>query len=262
MAARPSPRRSWSPGLLALAALAALAAASRAAAAELPRARPAPSAVEDLDQGAVRPDDFKRVLEGSLERRGDVDAPDVLARGAAGRAAAIRLSRPERAPRPGADVAPPTSPALAPRAGAAVREVWTPDLKTRKLAAALGLGLLLIAVSWLETPRELEADGPAGAPEPPPPFRGPLPAPPRAPGPDLAPARLAEALAEPDYVDTRMPAATWRAISWREQSLIESWDASPEKSAGAASLAEWLDAKGGAAGVDVPLLKAKLFRDA
>ena len=143
-----------------------------------------------------------------------------------------------------------------------MRSGWTPDLQMRKLAAVLGLGLMLIAGSWLETPRELEPEAATEA--------SPLPlsaqrASTQVFGPSepaLGPSRFAEALAEPDFIDTRMPAPTWRAISWREQQIIESWDASPEKSSGLASLTEWLDAKGGAEGVNVPLLKAKLFRDA
>src|SRR6185312_8170213 len=87
--------------LLALAALAALAAAPRAA--ELPA--PHAKAVEDLSRGAERPDDFKRVLEGSADRRGDVDAPEVLGRsGARGRSASAGLDRPEQGPRLGGAV--------------------------------------------------------------------------------------------------------------------------------------------------------------
>lgn len=256
----PSPSLSRIPGALALAVLAALSAAPRAAAAE--RARPARSAVEDLSRGAVRPDDFKRVLEGSAERRGDVDVPAAFAGAGREKADGPRLSRPEPALRPeGADVPAAPAPAVR-RAAAAPREAWTPDLKTREVAAVLGLGLMLIAGSWLETPREAEPDSGAEAPAPeaPLPARSPAPAPFRAPQPDFEPSRLAESLAERDYIDTRMPAATWRAISWREQSVIEAWDASPEKARGSASLSQWLDARGAAAGVDVPLLKAKLFR--
>lgn len=255
----PPARRSRTWSVLALAALACLPRASAAAESSEPRTA---SAVEDLSQGAGRPDDFKRFIEGSRERRGDVDAPDVLARGGErGPGAALRLSRPEQALRPEGAVVPPAAVPAARRGEAPERDAWTPDLKTRQLAAALGLGLMLIAGSWLQTPRETEPDAASEAPESPLPARSPSPEPFRPSEPAWEPSRFAEALAEPDYIDTRMPAPTWRAISWREQSLIEAWDASPEKSSGAASLSEWLDGHG-ADGVDVPLLKAKLFRDA
>ncbi|GEM_PF-1920406 len=64
------------------------------------------------------------------------------------------------------------------------------------------------------------------------------------------------------FIDTRMPVSTWRAISWREQRLIEKWDASPEKAMGKASFEEWLDAQGDVEGVDAARLKTKLCRDA
>jgi hypothetical protein len=59
-----------------------------------------------------------------------------------------------------------------------------------------------------------------------------------------------------------MPVATWRAVSLREQQLIEGWDASREKALGLASLTDWLGAKRRVEGVDIPLLQAKLRRDA
>jgi hypothetical protein len=64
------------------------------------------------------------------------------------------------------------------------------------------------------------------------------------------------------FIDTRMPVATWRAISLPEQRLIEAWNASPEKARGLASLEDWADAKAPAMAVDAALLKAKLRRDA
>jgi hypothetical protein len=72
-------------------------------------------------------------------------------------------------------------------------------------------------------------------------------------------ARL-EARPEP-FIDIRMPASTWRAISLREQRLIERWDASPQKAMGKASFEEWLDAQGDVEAADAALLKAKLNRD-
>lgn len=61
------------------------------------------------------------------------------------------------------------------------------------------------------------------------------------------------------YIDTRMPVASWRAISWREQHLLEMWDVSFEKSVGQ-PFADWLDSQGPLEGVDAALLKAKLDR--
>ena len=63
------------------------------------------------------------------------------------------------------------------------------------------------------------------------------------------------------FIDTRMPVPTWRAISQREQELIESWDGSTERALGRASFEEWLDAQGRVEGVDAARLKVKLRRD-
>jgi hypothetical protein len=75
---------------------------------------------------------------------------------------------------------------------------------------------------------------------------------------EISPARPAARLAEP-FVDTRMPVGTWRAISWQEQAVIESWARSREKALGQASLEQWID-RHPAAGVDAGGLKAKLAR--
>ncbi len=66
---------------------------------------------------------------------------------------------------------------------------------------------------------------------------------------------------ERPFVDSCLPAHTWRAINWREQALIERWDSSQERALGLASLDEWLDRQGAVAGVDTTLLMAKLDRD-
>lgn len=67
--------------------------------------------------------------------------------------------------------------------------------------------------------------------------------------------------AQETFIDIRMPVSTWRAISWREQRLIDIWDASPEKALGQASFEEWLDAQGNVEGVDLAMLNTKLSRD-
>jgi hypothetical protein len=131
------------------------------------------------------------------------------------------------------------------------------DLALRNSIAVFGLGLVLIAASMLERPLEA-APRPEPLGEVQPPLAVPTAA--RASEPALAPTRLANALAEPSFIDTRMPVSTWRAISRQEQKLIERWDSSPEKSLGLASLTEWLDANGRVDGVDLTLLKSKLYR--
>ncbi len=82
-------------------------------------------------------------------------------------------------------------------------------------------------------------------------------APAAVPVPPVAPASISRG-AEP-FIDARMPVGTWRAISQREQALIESWDQSREKALGRASLEQWLDAHP-VAGVDTAALKLKLAR--
>ncbi|MBI4345999.1 MAG: hypothetical protein HY553_04045 [Elusimicrobia bacterium] len=60
-----------------------------------------------------------------------------------------------------------------------------------------------------------------------------------------------------------LPSISWYAITAAEQRAIDQWDRSPEKRLGLASLTEWLDRHDGRlAGVDVPLLKLKLTREA
>lgn len=54
----------------------------------------------------------------------------------------------------------------------------------------------------------------------------------------------------------------WWAITWREQRLLDEWDASAEKRLGRATFGDWLDARAKDPGVDIDLLKSKLTRDA
>lgn len=245
--------------LLSALVLTILAPSSRAAGSDSGEGRRPSRAVEDLGGDIGRPDDFKRFVEGSRAKRSDVDAPRAVAPGdERGPLAPLRLSRPRTGLRPEGAPIPPTAAAEG-RRTAARRIVWTPDLAARKLAAVLGLGFMLVAAGMLETPVDSAAEPEASWAAPLPRSR-PSPLPPPEPG--LAPSRFANALADPIFIDTRMPVPTWRAISQREQRLIERWDASREKSLGLASLAEWIDAKGGVEGVDAPLLKAKLRRDA
>ncbi len=254
--AAPNPRRS--PWLLGVLLLATLAPAPRAEDKAAGRAPSVPS-LGDLQSGAARPEYFSRFIEGSRERRGGPEAPRAGARDAGRRPGAQEPLGPAQAvARPEPAAAPPVPAAAAARPPAPGRGVLVEAaLPGRGMSAALGLGLLLIASSLVldliapETAALPEAPAAASAPVPPAPA-------------EFAPALArAEASAPPaPYVDARMPAPTWRAISWAEQKLIESWDASREKSLGLASLGEWIDAHGGAAGVDAKLLQAKLHRDA
>jgi hypothetical protein len=252
-------RKACAAYLFGAALLSALAPAPRAAAAVLPKKAPASASLDDLQSGVARPDDFQRFVEGSRERADAAAAPRASAPWSAGRAAnaAGRLGAPRpglsletaaRIPAPGAEGIKPPS---APIPGA--------ELPLRGLSAVLGLGFMMIATSLI-----IDAISPAPAPEP-------LPA---APALEAAPAAASrfefssavariEAAAEPaPFIDVRMPAPTWRAISLAEQEVIERWDASREKRLGLASLTEWIGAQGSVDGVDLPLLQAKLHRDA
>lgn len=237
--------------------LVAFAPPSRAAGADSGKASPPSSSIEDLQSGIDRPEDFQKIIEGSRARHGALDEPGFVARPkdrAAG--ASPRLDRPQSGLWLKGMPVPPT--AAAERSGMPPsRYAFPAGLPVRKLAAVLGLGFMLIAASMLETPIERETEPLRESPS-----RFVPPSGARAPEPDLAPARAAGAVPDQPFIDTRMPAPTWRAISRREQQLIERWDASREKALGLASLPEWLDIKGPVEGVDLPLLKAKLHRQA
>ncbi len=254
----PSRRHRW---FLSAIVVVALAPSSRAADGGSAQAQPPSSPIQDLKSGDARPEDFQRLVEGSREMSGNIELPGVSAKSVGrGPNARARLSPAQASLRPDGMSVP-----AAPVAAAAVRKTrlnvgGTSDLPVRKLAAVLGLGFFLIAASMLETPAEhpigteLLQEIPALRALPSPVIRAPEPA--------LAPSRFAEALAEPSFIDTRMPAPTWRAISLREQQFIERWDASREKALGLASLPEWLDGMAPVEGVDLHLFKAKLHREA
>ena len=214
--------------------------------------------IDDLRSGIERPEDFRRFVEGSRAQRGNPDLPDVFARkdGLAPKSS-VRLSRPQTGTRPDGTFVPAAIPAFA-RKSPLNWDLGTAGLPVRKLAAVLGLGFFLIAASMLETPIE-------SAPEPEPLEKAPHPhARPfvRAAEPSPVPTRTRHTPSDSPFIDTRMPVPTWRAISLREQQLIERWHLSRERSLGLASLSEWLDLEGRVEGVDIRLLKAKLLRDA
>jgi hypothetical protein len=244
--------------------LLALAPLSRAADAGSAKALRTPGSIQALTDDIGTPEDFSRFIEGSRGHQGGPGDPQVLGRrDGRGPGAALSLNKSPSAPRLESPSIPSAAaaPADARRSPPLFQTLARTNLPVRKLAAVLGLGFMLIAASMLETPIESAPEPKPNTAPPAPPPR-PRPAPVRPPEPEFAPSRFADALADRTFIDTRMPAPTWRAISWREQKLIEGWSASREKSLGLASLTEWLDAKGGGEGVDVALLKAKLFREA
>ena len=215
--------------------------------------------IEELQSGGARPESFNRFVDGSRARQGDAGLPDVFApREAAGPRARIRLNQPQPGLRPSGTSVPPA------RLSASLKSPWRldpgfDDLPARKLGAVLGLGFFLIAASMLETrpdagrepeSRQETQDPPAAPPSLP------------APKPPAAPTRAASPQIHSPFIDTRMPVPTWRAISRREQELIERWSSSRERSLGLASLTEWIEVHAGAEGVDAALLKAKLRREA
>ncbi|MBI3565260.1 MAG: hypothetical protein HY079_08705 [Elusimicrobia bacterium] len=245
--------KTFAPRVLGALLLLALAVPSRAAG----RA-PARDSVESWRESVAHPESFSRLADGSLSRDGVVAEP----------AASAASPAPGAAVRPrytlGADdfrrSAGPVPVLTTAAASAATADA--PSRRTDPLpwAAAFGVaGLVLVAV--LSTKPAAPVEGaPAAAP---PPFEAAAPAAPRAavrtPLPTVESYLAREPRVEP-FVDARMPVATWRAIAWREQRLIEGWDASPEKASGRVSLDEWIDRHGAASGVDGPLLKAKLAR--
>jgi hypothetical protein len=253
-----APRRSR---FLSALVLLALASSSRAAESKPREASQPPSPIEELPSDISRPENFSRFVEGSRAKQGDIDAPRASARGGEGRgpSAPLSLSRSQAGPRlEGKFVPASPSATAAPLAAARKPSAWTPELPVMKLAAVAGLGFMLIAGSMLGTPFDSRpAPEQLGEGLPPVSVRPAV----RAPEASWGPEREESPSREP-FIDTRMPVATWRAVSLPEQRLIEGWDASREKALGLASLADWLGAKGRVDGVDIPLLQAKLRRDA
>ena len=245
-----------------LSALVLLALASSARAAE-PKSRKASepsSSIEELPADISRPENFSRFVEGSQAKQGDVDAPRAFSRaGGRGPAAPLSLSRAQTGQRLEEKFVPATPSAAAVPLAAPRKPIsWTPELPVLKLSAVAGLGFMLIAGSMLGTPFQSHpAPEQIGEGLPQVTVRPAV----RAPEPSWGPEREESARHEP-FIDTRMPVATWRAVSLSEQQLIEGWNASREKALGLASLTDWLAAKGRVEGVDLPLLQAKLRRDA
>ena len=205
------------------------------------------------------PENFSRFIEGAREHRGGVPDPEPLARAAPRGAPPPRL-RPFLAPAPVHLDAPPL-PSLRSPANAAVPARGSRFNFYATCVLAGGLACLLFA---------LGGESPDSAPESPSPtaprpavrvakfFSFPEPSPPRV----WTPPTQTYAPVDVAVFDAYAPIASWRAISWREQNLIEGWNRSSEKARGLASFGEWLDAQGEIENVDVPRLKAKLFREA
>jgi hypothetical protein len=248
------------PRVLAAAALLAASAAWAAPAKDQDSDAPrrAQSRAEAWRADVSSPENFSRFVEGAREHGGGVPGPEPSARPA-----------PPGAPKPGLRpwltpvpirLEQPPFPSLraASKEAAPARGFRLTPLVACGLGA--GLGCLLLA---------LEESGSGGAAVSPPsaapilrglePAALPEPMLPRAWTP---PAESAAPAAEPAAPDVYAPVSSWRAISWREQALIDRWDRSPEKALGRASFDEWLDARGAVQGVDIPRLKAKLYREA
>ncbi|HEX4046884.1 MAG TPA: hypothetical protein VH309_03575 [Elusimicrobiota bacterium] len=211
--------------------------------------------------GASSPESFERLVEGSRDHPGAVPDPAAAARLDAAFSArpALESSSPRPAARP---EEPPVPLAFAAPAGVSPARRGYGRLalfSAGGLAGGLACSLLLFgagsAPAAVESPPPLYARPVGAAPEAIPPS---APPPPRAWTP---PAEL-EPPAAGAASDPYAGVSSWRAISWREQRLIDLWDGSREKSLGRASLDEWLDAHGPFEGVDLPLMKAKLFREA
>jgi hypothetical protein len=258
----PKPRPSWFLGAILLAPLAP---AAGAADGSRVKTGGAPSIqIDALSSDVSRPEDFQRFVEGSNARRDGAAAPRAFGRRDAGRRSGEARLRGGPKPGPRAEPASvPSAPAENVR-GKLANLDFLPEtrLPVRGMSGVLGLGLMLIAASLV---LEMISPAPAAALESLP--EAPLP---QAPLPAARTIEFFPTLARVEssvpktapFIDTRMPAPTWRAISLREHELIERWNASPEKSQGLASLTEWIDAHGCVEGVDARLLRAKLYRDA
>ena len=138
--------------------LATLAAPSRAADAE--KDAWVPGSIEDLRRDVSHPEDFRRFVEGSSPKHGDVDGPRVFARRYAA-SAALDLPRPQSDLTPERVRIPPLPnanmrPSQAGNAG-------TGDFPLSGFAVVLGIGILgtgvLIGVGRLAFPIESEPTG-------------------------------------------------------------------------------------------------------
>ena len=235
-----------------------LAPSSRASDTDARRAFPPSSSIDNLRSGSSGPESFQMYVDGSRAKQGDPEIPGVFGRREAlASGADARPSRPQGGRRPGETSVPPPLSAGG-RKSRLNLDLGTSDLPVRTLAAVLGLGFFLIAASMLETPVESAPEAEPLHEHPYIPIRRAA----RAPDPSAIRTRVESAPSQSPFIDTRMPVSTWRAISWREQRLIERWDSSREKSLGQASLSEWLGANASVADADVPLLLTKLRRDA
>ncbi len=207
--------------------------------------------IDVLEHSAGDPDNFKNVVDGSLERPGNpavAAVPDLP--GTARPAPALSPGRPSLRSGPAEFPPIPTyAERTAPSSRNSASNLFLPGL-------AVGWGLLCTLLLLGDSAGPARAPAPlAYTPEP------------VAPAPILltetpaSPASAAVMPAPGPFIDTRMPCPTWRAISQQEQQLIDQWDRSREKTLGLASLDEWLDSRAGAPGVDIQRLKAKLHRD-
>ena len=220
------------------------------------------SKIESWRESAERPENFQRLADGSTLRHGAPEDPGLAAAVDASRATgrAPRLQPTHENFRRHRDEIP-----LPESFGVPAAADSTADRDYRLIGAgliAVGGCLLLAWNAGREAavlkPPPVEILSPTAFKPPPAVARCTAPA--AAPVATVTPPTL-EAGREEPFVDTRLPARTWRAIGWREQALIERWDSSREKALGRTSFNEWLDRQGPVAGVDTALLMAKLDRD-
>ena len=233
-------------------AAAALVLSGGAAWANPPKAKDSKKQMESLRQSSDLPADFESLADGSLKARGgSAVLPTVAGAGPSKRQPGLSPARP--AQKLDLDSRIPAPWAAAARKARQERRHEIPWLELGAVLTPLCALMLLRASRSPQLsaePAPVSAQRPSLQKQPPPRPRSPV-------------ARTEAAPEAPAaFVDTRMPVGTWRAISLGEQRLIEAWDRSPEKARGQASLEEWLTSKGGAPGVDIERLKAKLRRDA
>lgn len=243
--------------------------ALRADASENPDSSPLPqesNRISSWSDTIGNPQEFEYSADGSRRRGGGTIDPRSLPD------ASVRVRRAPfalRPPRPG--VRPERLPIPISSSWSASRrdeETAGPKLLGPELGLAAGLVCLLAAAwMWPSRPGEEELPGQSQ------PRQDPAPAvfrlerreflPPEKPSPRIESPASPVTSPEPagDLAPDFTIRHTWRAISLREQQLIDRWNCSPEKAAGRASLEEWLDARGKTQGVDITQLKEKLRRD-
>ncbi len=196
--------------------------------------------------------EFERQADGS-RRRADASEPVFAPSESPARpAAALAPRRPYFAP---LATQPPVA-VFVPRDGSSRPSSPLPPMTAAALAGLCFLALYAIAPAPTEPSVSREPSGLVMAPTRRPPSVAVLPA--KSPDPEpFVPASFA--ITPPPPAPTpAVVSGTWRAISQREQSEIERWNASTEKAQGRASLEQWLDSRASLTADEASLLKKKL----